>query len=138
MSQSSIIQQYVYETHNWQRLLAFFIKENVSFKTRLAQLVDSIPVVDSISGKEDLEIIEEFHEKFLSHDRTVSFLSDELQQQKKILEKCLHEKDELFEEVVNHQNELRKKIKKTEEIFFEIKEEFGAYLIGKFNCFLLF
>lgn len=132
MSQSSIIQQYVYETDNWQRLLAFFIQENVSFKTRLAQLVDSI------TGKEDLEIAEKFQEEFLSQDKIVSFLSDELQQQKEILERCLHENGELFEEMVKHQNELRKKIKRTEEIFFELKEEFGVYLIGKFNCFMLF
>ena len=132
MPHPSIIRQYVYETDNWKRLLTFFIQENVSLKTRLAE------VVDVILDNEDLAIVEKFQEKFLSQDRIISFLSDELQQQKKLLEKHMYESEELFEELVKHQEKLRKEIKKTEEIFSKMKEEFGDYLTGKFNCFILF
>ena len=107
MSQAIVIRQYVYETDNWRRLLAFFIQENVSLKTRLAE------VVDSILDKEDLDIIEKFQEEFLAQDTVVTFLSDELNQQVKLLERDVYEDGELFKEVVKHQKKLRKEIKKS-------------------------
>jgi len=132
MSHSSVIRQYVYETDNWRRLITFFIQENVSFKIRLSEIVDVIP------DNEDLATVEKFQEDFLSQDRIVAFLSYELQEQKKLLEKDVCETGELFEDIIKHQQELRKEIKKTEEIFSKMKEEFGEYLAGKFNCFILF
>ena len=115
MSQAIVIRQYVYETDNWLRLLAFFIQENVSLKTRLAE------VVDSILDKEDLDIIEKFQEEFLAQDTVVTFLSDELNQQVKLLERDDYEDGELFKEVVKHQKKLRREIKKAEDVLLSFR-----------------
>lgn len=126
MAVPSVIQQYVYETDNWECLLTFFIQENVSFKTRLAE------VVDVILDNEDLAIVEKFHEDFLSQDRIISFLSYELHKQKKMLERNLNEDEALFKEVIINHEKLRSEIKKAEQMFNKMKQEFLDYLSVKF------
>jgi hypothetical protein len=122
MAQDAVIRQYVYEAESWGRFLAFFRQENVYFKTRLAETVNNSSDTDA------LDTAERFHEEFLSQDGMISFLSDELRKQTKLLERDLYEDGELFKEVIQNQKKLRKDIKKAEDLFAKVKNEFGEYL----------
>ena len=122
MSQATVIQQYVYETESWGRHLAFFLQENISFKIRLTE------ILTNTSEPADLETAEKFQEQFLSQDRIIIFLKDELQQQTKLLERDLYEDGEIFKEVIKNQKKMRKDMKKIELLFANLKRDFSAYL----------
>lgn len=127
MCHELVIKQYVYEAESWGRMLAFFLRENVSFKTRLAE------IVNYNLNPDDLEIAEKFQEEFISQDRIISFLSDELHQQSKLLERDLYEDGELFKEVMRNQKKLRRDLKKAEQLFGKVKEDFDGYLNDNFS-----
>jgi hypothetical protein len=107
-------------------LLAFFLVENIYFKTRLAELLNS---------KDDEDVIEngeKFQDEFLSQDRILSFLVSEVKRQTKLLERDLYEDGELFKGVLKNQKKLRKDIKTAENLFTELKETFSDYLSAQF------
>ena len=58
MCREMIIKQYTYEAQSWRRMLIFFLQENVSFKTRLSEIVNY-----NLSPK-DIEMAEMFQEEF--------------------------------------------------------------------------
>lgn len=116
-----VISQYVYETESWNRLLAYYIQENISFKNRLSEIIE---VKDD---KKTLETAEKFHDEFISQDRMISYLSNELQSQAKLLE---HSKDSNglnLKEIIKNHEKLSSDIKKAERLFALLKEEFGQY-----------
>lgn len=119
-----LIRQYVYEQEGWKRLLAFFRQENVCFKTRLAEIV-----TDS-TDSDILLAAEMFQEEFLSQDRVIRYLSEELELHKKLFERDLYE--EAFKKVSWNQKKLRTEFKKEEALFYKVKETFSAYLVDRF------
>jgi hypothetical protein len=126
MPHKSVILQYTFEVNAWKRLLAFFLVENIYFKTRLAELLNS---------KDDEDVIEngeKFQDEFLSQDRILSFLDSEVKRQTKLLERDLYEDGELFKGVVKNQKKLRKDIKSAEGLFTKLKETFSNYLSAQF------
>ena len=129
MCREMIIKQYTYEAQSWRRMLIFFLQENVSFKTRLSEIVNY-----NLSPK-DIEMAEMFQEEFLSQDRTISFLLDELYHQSKLLEIDTYEDSELFKEIIKNQNKIRKDIKNGEQLFIKLKEQFCGYLNNSFSFF---
>lgn len=122
MSHIPVIQQYMYEVKSWERMLAFFLVENIYFKTRLSEI---------LSYAEDEELLlsgEQFQEEFLEQDKVLSFLADEIKRQKKLLERDLYEDGELFKEVVKHQKRLRNDMRKEEALFTKIKNTYSDFL----------
>lgn len=116
-----VISQYVYETESWNRLLSYYILENISFKHRLAE------IVEIRDDKETLETAEKFHDEFISQDRMISYLSKELHSQTKLL---AHSKDTnglYLKEIIKNHEKLSVDIKKAERLFALLKEEFGEY-----------
>lgn len=122
MSRNSVIRQFRYEAESWTRLLEFFRQENVSFKTRLAE------IVDASSSNRDLEIAERFQEEFLSQDNIISYLSGELQKQARLLSVEINGDGQLLHSILNEQAKLRKDIKKAQNLFVDVKEKFEQYL----------
>lgn len=121
-----ILKQYVYEAQNWQRILSFMQQENVSFKTRLAEVVSgSLP-------HEDLDKAETFQDDFFSQDRIHAYLSKEIQKQVLQLNSYTREGAD-FEKVSNNQKELRDCLHKTEALFSGAREAFVAYLQKRFK-----
>lgn len=117
-----IVQQFVYETESWNRLIGFIRDETTYFKMRLAEVV---------SASEDNGVVEQaekFQEEFLAQDRIIIYLSDELKKQNKLLEKDLNAGDIFLQEAIKNQNKLRKEIKKAEGLFKELKDQFIGFL----------
>lgn len=122
MYPDSTLRQLIYESEEWGRLLAFLKQENVYYKSRLAEIVNAI---------EDEEIIakaENFNEGFLSQDRIIDFLTDELKTQVKLLEKDLYVDGGVFKDVMRHQKKLRTDIEKAVDIFSGTKRNFSGFL----------
>lgn len=119
---ASILRQFMYESEEWGRLLAFLKQENVFYKSRLAE------IVNTFEGGEIVDKAENFNEDFLSQDRILNFLSEELKMQNILLRKDLYMDGELFSNAVRHQKKLRADIEKTEEIFSGIKRNFSGFL----------
>lgn len=119
-----IIHQYVYETEEWGRLLAFLKQETVFYKSRLAE------VVNNIRDDQVLLAAEKFNDEFISQDRITEFLLSELHRQNKLLEKDLHLDGGLLGEAIRNQKKLRSDVKKAEEIFAKTKSDFAGYLDG--------
>lgn len=122
MYPDSMLRQLIYESEEWGRLLAFLKQENVYYKSRLAEIVNAI---------EDEEIIakaENFNEGFLSQDRIIDFLTDELKTQVKLLEKDLYVDGGVFKDVMRHQKKLRTDIEKAVDIFSGTKRNFSGFL----------
>ena len=117
-----IVQQLIYETETWTRLIGFIRDENSYFKMRLAEVV---------SASEDHKVIEQaekFQEEFLAQDRIILYLSDELKKQNNLLDKDLNADENFLQEAIKNQNKLRKEIKKAEGLFKELKDQFISYL----------
>jgi hypothetical protein len=122
MYPDSTLRQLIYESEEWGRLLAFLKQENVYYKSRLAEIVNAI---------EDEEIIakaENFNEDFLSQDRIIDFLTDELKTQVKLLEKDLYVDGGVFKDVMRHQKKLRTDIERAVDIFSGTKRNFSGFL----------
>ena len=103
MSHAPIIKQYSYDVNCWERSLAFFLIENIYFKERLSE------ILNTADDEELLLNCEQFQEQFLEQNRILSFLDTEVKRQKRSLGKMLYENDELFKEVVKQQKKLKRK-----------------------------
>lgn len=127
MVHDSVIHQYSYEVESWNRLLAFCLVENIYFKTRLSEI---------INDTEDEELViqgELFQEQFIEQDRILSFLEDEVNRQRKMLERDAYEDGELFKEIVKHQKKLRNDIKSSEALFARTRNTFSDFLKERFG-----
>lgn len=121
---NSILRQFRYELEEWGRFLAFLKQENVFYKSRLAE------IVNEADDEETIIKAENFNEDFLSQDRIIGFLIDEVKSQSKLLQKDLHADGEILNDAIRHQKKLRTDIEKTEEIFSGIKRNFSGFLIS--------
>lgn len=122
----TVIEQFIYESEEWGRLLAFLRQENVFYKSRLA---------DVVNNSEDEDVLlsaEKFQEDFLSQDRMIDFLYSELSKQTNLLQKDIYVDGEIFRDVVQNQKKLRSDIQKAEAIFSKTKTEFAHYLVDLF------
>lgn len=122
----TVIEQFIYESEEWGRLLAFLRQENVFYKSRLA---------DVVNNSEDEDVLlsaEKFQEDFLSQDRMIDFLYSELSKQANLLQKDIYVDGEIFRDVVQNQKKLRSDIQKAEAIFSKTKTEFAHYLVDLF------
>lgn len=126
MSHAPIIKQYSYDVNCWERSLAFFLIENIYFKERLSE------ILNTADDEELLLNCEQFQEQFLEQDRILSFLDTEVKRQKRSLGKMLYENDELFKEVVKQQKKLRNDMKKEEALFTKVKDSFSNFLSERF------
>lgn len=122
----SILYQFLYESEEWGRLLAFLKQENVFYKSRLAEMV-------STTDDEDVIIqAEKFNEDFLSQDRIIEFLTEELKNQNDLLQKDLYLDGAMMKDVIRHQKKLKTDIEKAEEIFSGIRKNFSGFLNSLF------
>ena len=122
MYPGSMLRQFIYESEEWGRLLAFLKQENVYYKSRLAEIVNAIDDEETIAKAEN------FNEDFLSQDRIIDFLTEELKTQAKLLEKDLYVDGGVFKDVMRHQRKLRTDIEKAEDIFSGTKRNFSGFL----------
>ena len=122
MYPGSMLRQFIYESEEWGRLLAFLKQENVYYKSRLAEIVNAIDDEETIAKAEN------FNEDFLSQDRIIDFLTEELKTQAKLLEKDLYVDGGVFKDVMRHQRKLRTDIEKAEDILSGTKRNFSGFL----------
>jgi hypothetical protein len=117
------LKQYTYEAETWNRMLVFCKEELAHYKTRLAGLL-----ADSGADEDVLLSAETFQEDFLAQEKDMLYLTDELKQQDRRLQKDLYLDGELYKEVVRTQKRLRHLLKKADERFTEIKHRYDRYL----------
>jgi hypothetical protein len=118
----SILRQFFYESEEWERLLAFVKQENIFYKSRLAEIVNTV-------DDEDIVIeAEKFNDDFLSQDRIIDFLIEEVKSHHKTLQKDLYLDAERLRDLFRHQKKLRTDIEKAEDIFLGTKKNFSGFL----------
>lgn len=117
-----ILHQFVYESDEWARLLTFLKQENVFYKSRLAE------VVNNVDDENIVAEAEKFNEDFLSQDRIIDFLTDELEIHNKLLQQEWYLDDDLLKDVIRHQKKLRVDVEKAEEFFSGTKKNFSGFL----------
>lgn len=122
ISPESILNQFIYESEEWGRLLAFLKQENVFYKSRLAEIVSTTDDEDVITQAE------KFNEDFLAQDRIIKFLTEELKNQNDLLQKDLYLDGQLVNDMMRHQKKLKTDVEKAEEIFSGAKKNFSGFL----------
>lgn len=119
-----ILQQCIFESNQWARLLSFLKQENAYCKSRLAE------VVATIEGDGNLIEAEEFNDQFLSQDSMIDFLANEIKKHNKLLEKELYMHAESLKELIKNQRILNRNIQNAEDIFSKTKRSFTVYLLS--------
>ena len=122
MSTLTIINEYQIEAEKWLHILGFYQQENVLFKTRLSDRVNSTSETIPLMPEE------QFNESFIEQDYIIKFLSAEVHEQLKLLERDIYEDGVIFQEVEKQQRKLRKDMKKEQEIFENLRERFQSYM----------
>jgi hypothetical protein len=117
-----ILHQFICESDEWARLLNFLKQENVFYKSRLAE------VVNNVDDENIVAEAEKFNEDFLSQDRIIDFLTDELESHNKLLQQEWYLDDDLLKDVIRHQKKLRVDVEKAEELFSGTKKNFSGFL----------
>ena len=125
-SSSQVLQQFTFELESWQRSLAFQLEELVYFKNRLPE------IIPSIEDGENLLVVENFQEQFLTQEKIIAYLTTELKAQTRLFEKDLYFDGEILLSVVKSQKELRKEMGKAEEYFTGVKNRFVQFLIDRY------
>lgn len=120
----AILQQCIFESNQWARLLSFLKQENAYCKSRLAE------VVATIEGDGNLIEAEEFNDQFLSQDSMIDFLANEIKKHNKLLEKELYMHAESLKELIKNQRILNRNIQNAEDIFSKTKRSFTVYLLS--------
>lgn len=117
-----VIQQYIYEAECWERLLNYILQENICFKNRLAELAaGDLEAYDLFSA-------EKFQDQFLSQDRIISYLTDEVNLQRQQLGHAIGQDGLISIDLMMHHKRLRNDLYRTEQLFMKMKDEFLLYL----------
>jgi hypothetical protein len=114
----------MYESEQWERLLAFLKQENAFCKSRLAEVVAGI--------EDDATLIEaeEFNDQFLSQDNMINFLAIELKKHSTLLQRDFPMDGELLKDIIKKQRILTRNIQNAEDIFSRTKKSFSIYLVS--------
>lgn len=130
MHQQLLIEQCLFETESWVRLVSFMFEENTIYKKRLAETVKEM-------GRNDnaLLMAEHFHEDFLAQDATLGYLKKELQKQKQLLQQGTIIEKDVLRELVSYQKRLRNDIRDCEDHFSRVKTNFSEYLSANFEYY---
>ena len=118
----SKIEQFLHESHTWERLLDFFTQENSYLKMRLSE------VVDYTVDKDFLALAEQFQNKFILKDEWIDELEHDIHEQQDRLENSKINKINAEEKINKTQQKLRNEVEYIEKEFAALKSEFHIYL----------
>lgn len=121
-----MLHQFLYETQSWIRLLGFIRQEIVYYRSRLAE------VVSDVDEEGLLAIAEAINDDFMSQDRVIEFMNEELDKHYKMLEKRQFSKDEVLRAIADEHEKLKRNIQKEEKMFSDLSDSFSGFL----SCFL--
>ncbi|UEG50095.1 hypothetical protein LK994_01225 [Ferruginibacter lapsinanis] len=119
---ASKIEQFIYESLTWDRLLDFFKQENSYLKTRLSE------VVDITVDKDFLAYAEQFQNKFILKDELIDELQHDVNEQRERLTKNKGSILNGEEKISKAQKKLRNEMEYFEKEFIGLKNEFNRYL----------
>lgn len=122
-----IVRQLEYESDTWKRLLGFMIEENIHLKNRL------IEILNSISDKNLLGEMENFHSRFIKQDDLINLLRNDVVELDKLLIRETFEDGKISDEISRKLNKLRNNIPNAEQQFSQLKFEFNNYFLEVFN-----
>ena len=125
----SLVQQYLYESKRWERLLEYIRDENIHYIDRLTEILKN--------GDDNflVEVIESFLTKFISEDSVISLFRHDIVEANNRL--VLKGKDllqiESMSKIILTQDKLRQEMGNIERAFNGLKIEFNEYLSGHFD-----
>jgi len=125
----SLIQQYLYESKVWDRLLDYIQEENIHYKNRISDILKN-----DIDGSL-LEMIESFLNKFILEDSNIAIFRHYISEaNSKITKKQKDpENQESIDNIMITQNKLKKEIEIIEKEFNGLKFEFNKYFSEHFK-----
>ena len=109
----------------WRQGLKQLETENVSFKTRLADIL----ATDFTKGQ--LENLEFFQTRFLKMDDQITLLRHEIRECQELLDQLLQTNDVLTRTIDLHKG-LQEKIFSLHENFYRLQTDFNSYLSDSF------
>ncbi len=121
-------EQFLYETHGWNRALDFYKQENAFFKTRLSQ------VVDLDSDKLFVSAAENFHNKFVITDEYIKDLGQDLRLQLDIIKQALNGDSEKEKVMRMRQKKLRGEMERFEKEVYNLKTDFNKKLVAYYDA----
>lgn len=119
------LNQLLYESTSWKRLLDFMMDENIRQKNRLALLLK-----DNYQ-KHMLNDIETFQNNFLKEDEIIGILRNDVADLEKRLAANIFDDRQLVFEVVKRLKKLRANIMCAEQRFCRVKSDFNDYLFER-------
>ena len=113
------------QNDTWRQALKHLESENISFKTRLADiLATELP-------KGQLENLEFFQTRFLKMDDQITLLRHEIRECQELLDQLLQTNDVLTRIIDLHKG-LQEKIFSLHENFYRLRTDFNSYLSDSF------
>ncbi len=116
-----LIQQALYETLSWERMLDYFLQENSYLKIRLSQLIDSIDDTNLIVTAEYFQTL------FIDTDAHITDLRSDVTGLQKIIQDCLLGKNSFNQRLIQQKRRIVKDVAYFEKRFPELKNEFNSF-----------
>jgi hypothetical protein len=114
-----------HEYQAWVRTLDYFLQENASLKTRLAQ------VVDINTDKNFVDLAEHFQNEFLLNDEFIKEMQHDIRYQHDSLKRQALAGQTAGDSGFNqHQTKLRNEMERFEKKFANLRTEFNQYLVS--------
>lgn len=121
---SSILTQYLHETHQWERALDYYRQENSYLKTWLSELVDNH------SGEVFVAMAEYYNNRFLAADDHIKVFVQDLKLQSRQIAQLQHSKLNAGLKLNNRQLQLRKEMEFFEKDMTRLRVEFTSKMLN--------
>jgi hypothetical protein len=114
-----------YETDTWKRRLGFMIEENIHFKNTISD------ILKENFNKNLLNLLEEFHNRFLKADDWFSFLRNDIAELDELLVREIYEDGKVAKEIQFKLKKIRQDLLTIQQKFDLLKQDFTDFLEAK-------
>lgn len=121
------LKQLQYEADTWKRLLGFMVEENIYLKNRIAE------ILRNGFGKDKLEVVEEFQNKFIKQDDLVKLIRHQVVELDKLLVREIFEDGKIIHAVNKKLSAVRNNVTLAEKEFTKLKLSFNNYLLEELD-----
>jgi cell division septum initiation protein DivIVA len=120
------LEQFHQENSTWLRTLDFMEQENAYMKNRLSK------VLDGYINHDLLDWAESYQNQIILKEEAIDLLKQDITaQEKRLVSEYLFEGQQLKDEIVKSQVQLRSQMNYMEDYFFTMKKAFNEYLAKK-------
>lgn len=120
------LEQFHQENSTWLRTLDFMEQENAYMKNRLSK------VLDGYLNRDLLDWAESYQNQIILKEEAIDLLKQDITaQEKRLVSEYLFDGQQLKDEIVKSQVQLRSQMNYMEDDFFTMKKAFNEYLAKK-------